>query len=455
MDAQILNKLSETFALQPDSAKVMIAGLGKTGFSIAKFLRAGNFNVLVADSRSNPPLQERLQREMPEVQLFTGGFAAALSGPLTHLLVSPGLSLQRAVFQQLIRHGVRLLSDIDLFACAAAAPVVAITGSNGKSTVTTMLGCMAEQSGINVKIGGNLGVPALELLDDAAELYVLELSSFQLERVTQLAAAVGVVLNVSADHMDRYPDLATYAAAKARVYNGNGIMVINADDTMASAMAEKGRQVLSFALDQPADFHLSASTQETYLMAQGRRLLRAGDLPLAGRHNLSNALAALALGNAIGLTEAAMLQALKNFQGLDHRMQRVAYIDGITWINDSKATNIGACIAALQGVEHKVILIAGGDAKGADMRELAPAVIAKAKAVILIGKDARLIANVLHDCVAVFFAADLYQAVERAAELAHAGESVLLSPACASLDQFENYQQRGQKFAAAVRELVA
>jgi len=313
---------------------------------------------------------------------------------------------------------------------------------------------MAKCAGKKVGVGGNLGIPALDLLEQVAELYVLELSSFQLERTSALNAAAATVLNVSADHLDRHADIAKYAQEKQNIFYGNGVMVINVDDPIVDAMQEAGRRIITFSIKKDADFYIAQKDDVEYLMHDTQCLMPLAELPLEGRHNAANALAALALGVSIGLDEQAMCSALKTFKGLDHRMQRIAQIRGVTWVNDSKATNIGACVAALQGYERKVILIAGGDAKGADMNELTPAIKEKAKSVVLMGKDADLIKQALNNCVPVYAAENMAQAVQISASLAKDGDSVLLSPACASLDQYKNYQDRGDQFANAVLRLV-
>jgi UDP-N-acetylmuramoylalanine--D-glutamate ligase len=309
------------------------------------------------------------------------------------------------------------------------------------------VGEMVAAAGKKVGVGGNLGLAALDLLALDAESYVLELSSFQLERTSLLNAKAATVLNISADHLDRHADIADYAKQKARVFQGDGVMVINIDDPLVAAMQEVGRDTLTFSSHQKADFWMGDIVGKDYLMQHEKPLMAVSDLPLEGRHNAANALAALALGMAVGLDAAAMCAALKAFKGLEHRMQYVAEIAGVSWVNDSKATNIGACVAALQGYDRKVVLIAGGDAKGADMGELAPAVKAKAGSVILI-KQA------LAGNIPVFKAANMVEAVAIAARIAKPGETVLLSPACASLDQYKNYQDRGNQFMAAVLGLA-
>jgi UDP-N-acetylmuramoylalanine--D-glutamate ligase len=317
-----------------------------------------------------------------------------------------------------------------------------------------MLGEMAKCAGKNVGVGGNIGTPALDLIKQDADIYVLELSSFQLERTTALNAAAATVLNVTADHLDRHDDIAQYAHEKQKVFNGDGVRVINLDDPIVEAMQEVDSSGLSFSIRKKADFYIDYKEGVEYLMHHKEYLMKVADLPLEGRHNVANALAALALGVSVGLDKALMCKALKSFKGLEHRMQRVAEIQGVTWVNDSKATNIGACVAALEGYTNKVILIAGGDAKGADMNELTLAVKEKTKAVVLMGKDAGLIEEALKSCVPIYRAENMVNAVEICAGLAECGDSVLLSPACASLDQYKNYQDRGNQFAKAVLRLL-
>jgi UDP-N-acetylmuramoylalanine--D-glutamate ligase len=456
MDTErVLGLLQKHFDLEPETAKILVVGLGSTGISVAHYLQKMGFKFAIIDSRKKPPLIDEFIEIMPDTPLFTGGFDDAAFKVATHLIVSPGLSLNEKSIMKAVANGSKIVSDIDLFACSVTEPIIAITGSNGKSTVTTMVGDMAKMAGKRAAIGGNLGVPALDLIEQRAELYVLELSSFQLERTNFLEATAAIVLNVSADHLDRHADLAQYAATKQRVFNGKGYMVINIDDPIVKAMQEADRNCYTFSSKTAADFCIAQSEAGEYLMGRGQALMPLSDLPLEGRHNAANALAALALAAAVDLDLTACCKALKRFKGLEHRMQKVATVNGVNYINDSKATNIGACIAALEGYTRKVILIAGGDAKGADMNELVPAIKEKAKCVVLMGKDSALIADALQNTeVPVYSADNMVQAVEIAATLAASGDSVLLSPACASLDQFKNYQDRGNKFAKAVLALA-
>ena len=450
----ISEALNQQLSLNKQS-KVVIVGLGKTGFSVAKFLHKQGIQFAVVDSRDKPPLNDALLNEYPDTPVFTGGFDSAALEVATHVIVSPGVSLLEQSIQKTIGDGAKLLSDIDLFASATDKPVIAITGSNGKSTVTTMLGAMGNAAEVKTAIGGNLGTPALDLLDKSSDLYVIELSSFQLERTHSLNAKAATVLNVSADHLDRHDDIMDYAKVKKGIFSGNGVMVLNEDDSIVKMMKTEGRDTLAFSVYGKSDFYLESRESENWLMNAEQPLMRQAELPLEGLHNVANALAALALGTAVGLNSNAMCNALRKFKGLEHRMQRVAKVKGVTWVNDSKATNIGACVAALKGYQNKVVLIAGGDAKGADMNELIPAIKDKAKCVVLIGKDAAEIERVINGCVPSYIVETIQDAVHIAAKMAVEGESVLLSPACASLDQYASYKERGEKFTAAVLELVA
>jgi len=452
--AAILHSLKKKLAMDPSNAKILVVSLGTTGISVAHYLQKLGFRFAITDSRDKPPLLDEFLQSMPDTPVFTGGFDEAAFKVATHLVVSPGVALTEKSIVKAIANGSKVISDIDLFACSVNEPIIAITGSNGKSTVTTMLGEIAECNGKQVGVGGNLGTPALDLLGKDAELYVLELSSFQLERTACLNAVAATVLNVSADHLDRHVDMVEYGQSKNRVFNGNGVMVINVDDPVVDAMTETARTTITFSIKEKADFCLAYKEGAEYMMHLNQPLMPISELPLEGRHNVANALAAMALGKAIGLDQQAMCVALKKFKGLDHRMQRVAQIAGVTWVNDSKATNIGACIAALQGYDSKVILIAGGDAKGADMNELAPIIKDKAKHVVLIGKDAGLIKQSLDQSIPVYNAENMPKAVSICAELAKSGDCVLLSPACASLDQYKSYQDRGNQFSKAVLGLL-
>lgn len=443
----------------------LIVGLGKTGLSVARFLARRGERFAVADSRVNPPGLEQLRNERPHVELHLGPFDTALFSRQTRLIVSPGVSLQEPALCAARAAGAEIIGDIELFARSVDAPVIGITGSNGKSTVTTLVGAMAEASGLETRVGGNLGTPALELLlesDEAGapELYVLELSSFQLETVSSLDCRAATVLNLSADHLDRHGGMDEYAALKQRIFQGGGVMVLNADDARVAAMAESGREVRWFTLDVPAGadaYGVRWIDGRTCLCRGTEDIIAVEELKIAGRHNWANALAALALGDAMEFPRAAMLRALREFSGLPHRCQWVAEINDVQWYDDSKGTNVGSTLAALSGMPgDKVVLIAGGDGKGQDFAPLRDAVAAHARAVVLIGRDAPLIELAIAGVVPVVHAGrSMEQAVSECARLAQPGDCVLLSPACASFDMFDNYVHRAEVFVAAVRGLTA
>ncbi|MES9934868.1 MAG: UDP-N-acetylmuramoyl-L-alanine--D-glutamate ligase [Sedimenticola sp.] len=445
-----------------NTGKTLVVGLGKTGLSCARFLATRDVPVAITDSREQPPGLDELRSELPDTALFLGAFEAAVFEAADRLVVSPGVPVDQPLIRQAMARGVPVIGDIELFAQAADAPVAAITGSNGKSSVTTLLGEMADRAERRVKVGGNLGEPALDLLSDEADLYVLELSSFQLETTHTLAPRVAVVLNVSADHMDRYDSMASYADAKARIYNNAEVGVFNLDDPRVMAMRGAESSALFFTLGEPGEgtFGLRSEGDRLWLCFEQERLVAADELKVPGRHNLANALAALAMGRALDLPMAAMLDALREFKGLPHRTQFVAEHAGVRWYNDSKGTNVGACIAALNGFvsasgDDRTVLIAGGDGKGADFSDLKPVVEETARAVVLMGRDAALIAGAIGDKVPVVFAEDMDEAVARAAELALPGDRVLLSPACASFDMYRSYEHRGEVFMTTVGRLVS
>ena len=444
------------------AGKTLIVGLGKTGLSCARYLAAQGVSLAVTDSREIPPGLEALRSDFPDMALFLGGFQAEVFQAASRLVVSPGVPLNDPMIQAARERGVEVLGDVELFARVVDAPVVAITGSNGKSTVTTLLGEMARIAGIKVAVGGNLGEPALDLLDDKVELYVLELSSFQLESTWSLQPRAAVVLNISADHMDRYRDLDDYAATKAGVYHNAEIRVINRDDPRVATMVSKEAVSLGFTLEAPtgSDFGLHELDGVKWLSEGHSPLMPVSELRIPGRHNQANALAALALGSAVGLPQNDMLAALRSFAGLPHRTQWVADKLGLRWYNDSKGTNVGATISALQGLhpeqgDSRTVLIAGGDCKGADFSPLAPVVEKTVRAVILIGRDADDLAAVLQGRTELVAAASLQEAVEKARQQALPGDRVLLSPACASFDMFRDYEARGEAFITAVEALTA
>ena len=444
---------------QANDKRALVAGLGLSGLSSARYLARQGYAVTVVDSRAQPPGLGALHAELPDVRVVTGGFQPALFRNPGLLVVSPGISLNETVIADAIERGVEVVGDVELFARAAKAPVVAITGSNGKSTVTSLVGEMCREAGFDTAVGGNIGVPVLDLLRmPEPEVYVLELSSFQLETAASLNARAATVLNVTPDHMDRYARLDDYAAAKARIFRGDGVMILNADDPAVMAMALPGRSSVRFGASPPAsdiDYGLVPHGGETWLARGARQLMPASGVPVPGRHNLLNVLAAMALAEVVHVPLDAMKRAVARFHGLQHRTELVAERHGVRWIDDSKGTNVGATVAALGGMDAPVVLIAGGDGKGADFSELRAPVAKHARAVVLIGRDAPAIEKALAGVVPVVNAADMPAAVRAAARLAQPGDVVLLSPACASFDMFRNYEHRGQVFAQAVKEMAA
>jgi len=441
--------------------RILIVGLGATGLSCARFLTTQGAEIAITDSRANPPSLEALRSELPDVAVFVGGFDPAAFARADCLVVSPGVSLREPLIIEARARGAEILGDIEIFAHFAKAPVIAITGSNGKSTVTTLVAEMARESGLNTGMGGNIGTPALDLLALEPDLYVLELSSFQLETTSSLEPAAAVILNISEDHMDRYSCLSDYTAAKVRIYHGGGALVINQDDALVRAtlaMVQHGRAVVRFGLEEPADddFGLCEHDGETWLCRGSEPLLPEQELKIKGRHNTANALAALALGQVAGLSQSAMLRVLQRFTGLPHRCQWVRERQGVVWYNDSKATNVGAALAAIEGIPAlKLVLIAGGQGKGQDFSPMREAVSRHCRAVVLLGEDAPRLQQALADTVPLICVASLVEGVTTAAELAQPGDAVLLSPACASFDMFKGYADRGEQFISAVEALAA
>ncbi|MCO7554835.1 UDP-N-acetylmuramoylalanine--D-glutamate ligase [Pseudomonas sp. SLBN-26] len=437
----------------------IVVGLGKSGMSLVRFLARQGVPFAVADTRENPPELATLRLQFPQVEVRCGELDVEFLCRAQELYVSPGLALATPALQEAAKRGVKLSGDIELFARHAKAPIVAITGSNAKSTVTTLVGDMARAAGKRVAVGGNLGTPALDLLADDIELYVMELSSFQLETTERLNAEVATVLNVSEDHMDRYADMQAYHLAKHRIFRGARQVVVNRGDALSRPLVADQLPCWSFGLNKPdfKAFGLIEEDGEKYLAYQFEKLMPVRELKVRGAHNQANALAALALGHAVGLPFEPMLAALRAFTGLAHRCQWVRELRGVAYYDDSKATNVGAALAAIEGlgadIDGKLVLIAGGDGKGADFSGLTAPVARYCRAVVLLGRDAELIAAALGDAVPLVRVKTLDEAVQRCAELAREGDAVLLSPACASLDMFKNFEERGRLFAQAAEGL--
>ncbi|HEY1284103.1 MAG TPA: UDP-N-acetylmuramoyl-L-alanine--D-glutamate ligase [Steroidobacteraceae bacterium] len=448
----------------PKVSSAVIAGLGKTGLSCARYLLAHGWSVALTDTRAQPPELAKLRTLDPRVPVRLGGLDASLLDDALCVVASPGLSLADPFFVEARRRGLEVVGDIELFARAVDAPVAGITGTNGKSTVTTLVGRMAERAGLRVRVGGNLGEPALDLLGAAqsdarkTELYVLELSSYQLETTQSLDLKAAAVLNVTPDHLDRYATVEDYAEAKARVFARCDTAVINLDDPLVVAMPRPGQRTLGFSLRASigADYAvLTGADSKWWLSRRGEPLMPVSSMKIQGLHNAANALAALALGEALGLPLPAMLEELASFAGLPHRSQWVADVNGVTYVNDSKGTNVGATLAAVAGMSGPLVMIAGGDGKNQDFTPLREAFRGKVRHTVLIGRDAAAIARVLAGVSPVEQVASLEEAVRAAARAARPGDTVLLSPACASLDMFRDYTHRGAVFTDAVKGLAA
>ena len=444
-------------ARQPTPPYAVIVGLGTTGLSCARYLHALGWRLAVTDTRLAPPQLAALSALDSSIPVRLGGLDATLLAEAICVVVSPGVPLAGAFFAEAQRQQLQIVGDIELFARAAAAPVAGITGTNGKSTVTTLLARMAQRAGLKVRTGGNLGEPALDLLHASAELYVLELSSYQLETTSSLNCRAATVLNVSPDHLDRYGSLESYAAAKARIFARCDTAVINLDDPLVLAMPRSVRRTLSFSLRASigADYALGSREGAWWLARAGTPLLPVAALKVKGLHNAANALAALALGEALALPLPVMLSELAEFAGLPHRSQWVAEVGGVSYVDDSKGTNVGATLAAVAGMAGPLVMIAGGDGKNQDFTPLAAAFRGKVRHAVLIGRDAARIAAALAGVCTLETSATLPQAVQAAARAARPGDTVLLSPACASLDMFRDYAHRGAVFAQAVQELAA
>jgi len=436
----------------------VIVGLGQTGLSFARYLQRQGESFRIVDSRQQPPGLEEARQAFPQLEIELGDFQEQTLLAAEELLVSPGVDLRQPVFDKARQAKIPLNSDISIFAASIQAPIAAITGSNAKSTVVSLLGVMAERAGLDVAVAGNIGKPVLDLLDEKErQLYVLEISSFQLESTHELGAEVACILNISTDHMDRYDAEQEYLTAKQRIFQNCKQAVVNRDDPLTSLGIPASARQWSYGLDAggPDEFGLLEVEGETWLAFDQQALMPASQVKLAGRHNLANALAALALGHALGLDMPLMLAALRDFAGLAHRCQFIADIQGVKYYNDSKGTNVGASIAALRGLggENNVILLAGGQGKGANFSDLQESLSRHAKLVIVYGEDAKRISLAISPVVSVTAVDNLLAAVELAHQQAQPGDIVLLSPACASFDMFANFEERGRVFTAAVEAL--
>ncbi len=448
---------------------VLVIGLGETGLSLARWLTAQDAQVCVADSRATPPGADTLYKEMPQVDAHFGPFRDESLIGIDRIAISPGVPLAEPFVQRAIARGIPVVGDIELLAqeinAASSKPkVIAITGANGKTTVTSMVGAMCAAAGLDTQVAGNISPAVLDALREREgkqpQVWVLELSSFQLETTHSLDADAAVVLNVTEDHLDRYDgSMDKYAAAKLRIFHGDGVQVVNRDDARSAVMKIAGRKQLSFGLNAPssdADWGISREGALVWLMHGSHKILRADELQVSGLHNVANALAALALCRALDLPLEPIVEALRAFKGLPHRVEKVAELFGVTYYDDSKGTNVGATEAALKGLGRPAVVILGGDGKGQDFAPLKVAVAEHARAAVLIGRDAPLIEKALQGCgKPIVNARDMDEAVRIATNHAQSGDAVLMSPACASFDMYKNYLHRAETFIAAVKKVEA
>lgn len=434
--------------------KDLVLGLGATGLSVARYLKRAGRDAIFLDSREEPPGLQELDELWPDADRELG--SSKLPANAARVIASPGIADDSALVQAAREAGLEVVSDIELFARDVKAPFIGVTGSNGKSTVTTLIYQMCRAAGRSVLAGGNLGEPALDLLaEKEPDLYVLELSSFQLQRTRTLPATVAVLLNVTPDHLDWHASEQDYREAKYSIFRDAEAAVINREDNEAAERTKHVDRVISFGLDAPEDGHYGIRREDDQLfLARGDNVLLAvSELALFGLHNQANALAALAAGELLGLELQAMLQVLCEFPGLPHRMQFVRRVSAVDYVNDSKATNVAAAIASIQSVDGMLVLIAGGEGKGGDFGALAEPLENKLRAAVLIGRDAEAIEAALDTIMPTYFARDMDDAVRQAAAFAESEDTVLLAPACASFDQFDNYAARGDAFCRAVEAL--
>ena len=447
---------------------VLVLGLGETGLSLARYLSAQGARLSVADSRLEPPGIETLRRELPQAEVHCGPFGDELLQGIDCIAISPGVPLAEPFVQRAIACGIPVEGDIELLAQQLATndyrlttKVIAITGANGKTTVTSMVGAMCAAAGLDTQVAGNISPAVLDALrarKQQPQVWALELSSFQLETTYTLDADAAVVLNVTEDHLDRYAgSMDAYAAAKARIFRGHGVQVVNRDDMRSDSMRRAGRRQISFGLNAPkreSDWGIARYGETTWLVQGVKKIMRADELQVSGLHNVANALAALALCRALEMPLEPLVRALRTFKGLPHRVEKVAEVNGITYYDDSKGTNVGATEAALMGLGKPAIVILGGDGKGQDFSPLKDAVAKHARAAVLIGRDGPLIGQALQGCgKPVLQARDMDEAVMIATTNAQIGDAVLMSPACASFDMYRSYLHRAEVFIAAVKKL--
>lgn len=439
--------------------RTVVVGLGDTGLACARHLHAHGVDVALSDSRPSPPREAEARRALPDAQIRLGGFDREWFEEAVELVLSPGVSPREPAVVAAARRGVPVLGEMELFARVARAPVVAVTGTNGKSTVCAWVHAMAEAGGRRSALGGNFGPPALSLVEREPDLHVVELSSFQLETTRSLRPRTAALLNVSPDHLDRHQGVDDYRAAKARIFRGAEVAVVGRDDPwledLGIRLAREGTRVISFTAERPreGEYGIVEDGAGTWLARGTERRFPVTHLALPGRHNALNALAAMAIADDLGIDTRAIDGALRAFRGLAHRCEPVASTGGIRWYDDSKGTNVGATVAAVSGFDVPLVLIAGGDGKGADFEPLGRALRESAgtiRKVVLIGRDGPAIRSLVEGHMPVASAGTMAEAVALAREAARPGDAVLLSPACASWDMYGDYRERGRDFRAEV-----
>jgi UDP-N-acetylmuramoylalanine--D-glutamate ligase len=442
------------------SKKILILGLGKTGFSIARHLKNQGLEFIAYDTRPHPPALNQFQQLYPDVEVYCHDYPHHFLDNIEKIISSPGIALHEEILQEAMKKGLRLENDLDCLMALVKAPIIGITGSNGKSTVTTLVGEMCQAAGMKTAVGGNLGTPVLDLFYENPhyDIWVLELSSFQLLHMQSLRLKAATILNLSPDHLDYHGSMSAYAAAKQRIFENTEMLVFNREDLETFPKMQASFQE-SFGLSEPIthEWGLKATSQGKVIAYENQTFIALSDLKLTGLHNSLNVMAACALARFVGVPDKCILKVLKNFSGLEHRTQWVAQRDGVIYINDSKGTNLGATYAAIEGIgptlEGKIVLIAGGQGKGADFTPMRSLLKQYVSCVILIGQDAKLLERQWQGTVPLMYAHHLNEAVLLASQHAHCGDIVLLSPACASLDMFKNYEDRGHQFMNAVKGL--
>lgn len=445
-----------------DTGHYLVVGLGKTGHSIARYLQQCGASFVVFDTRTTTDALEPFREEFPNIAIFLGTLPEEELQKAAAVITSPGVPLDAPCIQRARQLGIPIYGDIECLARAVSVPTIAITGTNGKSTVTTLVGLMVQASGFDTAVAGNIGTPVLDVLAENKphDVWVLELSSFQLDLTESLQPFAATILNITPDHLDRHHTMDAYIEAKQRIYRHADYLLYNRDDPLtAPKNIEVSQMVTSFGLDKPQEGHWGIVTDATgtFLMYGQMAIMNVADMRIKGCHNWANALAACALVHNLGVTPTCMRQVLTEFPGLPHRSQWVRTIDAVDWINDSKGTNVGATQSAIAGIggaiSGKIVLIAGGQGKGADFRLLREPVMNHVRSLVLLGQDADKLDAALHDVVEVRHVKTLEDAVSVAQQVAQSGDVVLLSPACASLDMFHDFNHRGEVFAALVEQL--